>query len=63
MHAICCALAVVASFAVLVSSGCGHNVHVHLNNGRGTVHVDRGPPDSRPQAARQDSARRAGRHR
>ena len=62
MHAICRALAVVASFAVLASSGCGHNVHVRLNNGRGSVHIDHGPRD-RPQAARQDSARRAGRHR
>jgi len=63
MHAICWALVVVASFAVLVASGCGHNVHVHLNNGRGTVHVDHGPPDSRSKADRQDSGRPAGRHR
>ena len=35
MHAICWALAVVAWLAALASSGCGHNVHVRLNNGRG----------------------------
>ena len=63
MHAICRALAVVAWLAALSSGGCGHNVHVRLNNGRGTVHVDHGASDSARQAARQDGARRAGRHR
>jgi len=54
--------AVLVSIAMIGTSGCGHSVHVHFNNGQTKVHV--GGSQDRTAGAQRDSARRgAGRHR
>jgi len=60
------ALIVVASVAVIATSGCGHSVHVRFNNGRTRVHVgSQDGPDSVQQGNSRDRAstrRGPGRH-
>jgi len=54
--------AVLVSIAMIGTSGCGHSVHVHFNNGQTKVHV--GGSQDRTAGAQRDSAERgAGRHR
>ena len=57
------ALIVVASVAVIATSGCGHNVHVQFNNGRTRVHVgSQDRPDSVQQGNSGDRASTRRRH-
>ncbi len=54
--------AVLVSIAMIGTSGCGHSVHVHFNNGPTKVRV--GGSQDRTAGAQRDSAGRgAGRHR
>ena len=54
--------AVLVSIAMIGTSGCGHSVHVHFNNGPTKVRV--GGSQDRTAGAQRDSAGRGtGRHR
>ena len=54
------ACTVLVSVAMIGTSGCGHSVHVHFNNGQTKVHVG----SHRTAGAQRDSAGRGtGRHR
>ena len=54
--------AVLVSIAMIGTSGCGHGVHVHFNNGHTNVHV--GGSQDRTAGTQRDSAGRGtGRHR
>ena len=48
--------AVLVSIAMIGTSGCGHSVHVHFNNGQTKVHV--GGSQDRTAGAQRDSAER-----
>ena len=53
--------AVLVSIAMIGTSGCGHSVHVHFNNGQTKVHV--GSHDRTAGAQRDSGGRGTGRHR
>ena len=53
--------AVLVSIVMIGTSGCGHGVHVHFNNGQTKVHV--GSQDRTAGAQRDSAGRGTGRHR
>ncbi len=55
------ACTVLVSVAMIGTSGCGHSVHVHFNNGQTKVHV--GSQDRTAGAQRDSAGRVTGRHR
>jgi len=55
------ACTVLVSVAMIGTSGCGHSVHVHFNNGQTKVHV--GSQDRTAGAQRDSAGRGTGQHR